>query len=91
MVCKAEVLFRVEDFQQRTCGVASEITSDFIKFVEHKYGIFAAALSQFLQYSAGHSADISSPMSPDVGFISYPAERYTNEFSSHSSCDGFAE
>jgi len=74
MVCKAEVLFRVKDFQQRTCGVASEITSYFIQFIEHKYGIFTAALSQFLQYSAGQSADVSSPMPSDVGFISYPAE-----------------
>ena len=30
MVGEAEVLFGVKDFQQCTCGVSSEITSDFI-------------------------------------------------------------
>ena len=91
MVGEAEVLLGIEHFQQRTGGIAPEVTADLVQFIEHEHRVLAAALSQFLEYSAGQRSDICPSMSSDVRLVSYAAERGAHDFSPPGASDGFAE
>src|SRR4030067_2491408 len=90
MINEAEILFRVQHFQQSGRRISSEIFADFIHFIEHEYWIACSRTADFLHDTTGKGADIGAPVSPAFCFISYPSQRNADEFSAKRTCDGFA-
>ena len=69
VIVKAEVLLRVEHFQQRRAGVAPEIHAELVDFVQHENGIVGAGLFEALDNAAGQCADVGAPVAPYLGLV----------------------
>ena len=79
VVLEGAVLFGVQNFQQGGCGIAAEVGSHFVDFVEHEDGIFGAGLLHGLQDLSWHGADVGAAMTANFRLIANAAERHANE------------
>ncbi len=91
VVGEGVVLLGVEDFEECGGGVAPEIGTEFVDFVEHHDGVVGAGLAEFLDDATGEGADVGTAMAADVGFVAYAAEGDADEGTAEGFGDGFSE
>ena len=53
MVNKMGILFRIQNFQQRSGRVSFEVTTDFVDFIKHNNRVLGFSAANFLDDSAG--------------------------------------
>ena len=83
VVAEADVLFGIQHFQQRACGVALVIRRHFIDFIHQEDGVHAACLHNGVYYASGHCSDIGLSVPADLGFVAYTAQRKADELFVH--------
>ena len=73
VVAEARILLRIQRFQQRRSGVATEIAPDFIDLVEHENRIFGFGPPNTLNNLSGQRSDISSAMAANFRLVVHSA------------------
>src|SRR4030067_2083879 len=91
MIRKGKFLFRVEGLEKRGRRVPSHIRTHFIHFVEHEHRVGGLSPSDLLNDPAGKGSHIGSPVSPNLGFVSYPSQRDPDELSLQSPSYGASQ
>jgi len=86
MVIKPRILFGIEHLKQSRSGISSKIRTDFIDLVEQKERITDPCLFKIKKDLAGHGANIGSPVTADLGFVTDPAKRHLDKLA--RSCPG---
>ena len=91
VVAERRVLLGIERFEQRRSGIAAEVASNFVDFVEHEDRIFRLGAANALNDLSRQRADVSAAMAADLGFIVHAAEREPHEFASQRARNRFSE
>ena len=91
VVAEGGVLLRIERFEQRRAGIAAEIASDLVDFVQHEDRIFRLRAADALDDLSGQSADVGAAMAADFRFIVHAAERDADELAAQGARDRLAE
>ena len=76
MIDKHEILFGIENFEQRGRRVAAEIHGHFVDFVQHEDGILCSRFLHHLDDLPRQSANVSPPMAANFGLVANSAERH---------------
>src|SRR5262249_26058675 len=74
MIHEHEVLFRIEDFEQRGRWVAAEVGRHLVDFVEHEHWVAHASLLHHLKNLTGKRTDIGPAMPANFSFIANAAK-----------------
>src|SRR5262245_7219777 len=79
VVVEGVVLLRVENFEQSRSRIAAKIGAHLVDLVEQEQRIDLLGLAHRLNDLAGHRADISAPVAPDLGLVAHAAEAHAHE------------
>ena len=79
MVHKHEILFGVEDFEQRGRRVAAEIHGHLVHFVQHEDRVLGAGFLHHLDDLSGQGADVGAAVAADFGFVAHAAQRHADK------------
>ena len=74
MIAEGMILLRIKHLQQGRSGIATEIKSHLVDFVEHEHGVANAHIAHGLNDATGHGADVGAAMPSYFRFVSYAAE-----------------
>ena len=91
VVAEGVVLFGVQHFQQSGRGVAPEIGTQLVHFVQHDDRVAGTGLLDGLDDAAGHGADIGTAVAADLGLVMHAAQGQTLEMTAQGPCDGAAQ
>src|SRR5258708_3335723 len=91
MIDEHEVLFGMENFEQRRGGIAAEVHRHFVDSVEHEHRVLSARLFQHLDDLAGQGADVGAAMAADFRFVTHAAERHAHELAARGFGDRHSE
>ena len=81
MIHEREILFRIQNFQERRPRITTKIHSKLVDFIQHENRIVGARLVQSLNDTTGQRADVRSPMTAYFRLVAHPAKRDAHEFS----------
>src|SRR5215471_8887052 len=91
MIDKHEILFGIENFQQRRRRITTEIHGHLVHFIQHENRVLGARLLHHLDDLSGQRANIGAAMSADFRLIPYSAQRHPHKFTSGGFGNGHSE
>ena len=91
VVLELAVLFGIEHFEQRRCGIAAEVLAQLVNLVEQEQWVDLARLLEVGDDLARERADIGAPVSADFRFVAHAAERLAHEFAARRLSNALAE
>src|SRR5262245_61753884 len=91
MIPEREVLGRIENFQQRRSGVAAEVHSKLVYFVEHHHRVVDTRTPKRLNDAARHRADVGPPVPSTLSRVAHASKRHPFKLASHRSGDRLTE
>ena len=91
MIVEGVVLLGVEDLEQSGGGIAPEVISELVDFIEHEDGVGAPGLLQTLNDASGKRADVGAAVSADFRLVADAAEGHADKLAAHGFGDGLAE
>ena len=77
IVVEGGILLGIKHFEQSRRGVALVIVAEFVHLVEQEHRIVHPGILHGLNDTAGHSTDICTAMTADLGLVVHAAERHT--------------
>src|SRR5262245_13187016 len=83
MIAKCDVLFGIENLEQRRSRIASEIRTELIDFIEHANRIARTGTTDVLNDLSRQRTDVRATVATNLGFVTHAAERNSNEFPAH--------
>jgi len=87
MIKKGIILFWIQHLQQSRRWITTEISSDFVHFINHKNWIVGTGAPQPLNNFTRHGPDIGSPVPSDFSLIMNAAQRDSDKLPAQSSGD----
>ena len=81
MVPEGAVLCRIEDFQERTAGIAPPVTPHFIHLIEHENRVPCPGTLDGLHNTARHGTYIGSPVTSDLSLITNASQAHSGKLS----------
>ena len=91
MVIEGAVLFRVQGFQQSGCGVAPEISCQFIDLVQQHQRVGTLGRDHGRNDLTRHRANIGAAMTTDLGFIPHTTQAQAHIFAPKALGDGTSD
>ena len=83
VVAEAGILRGIEHLQQGRRGIALVVAAELVDLVEQQQGVFALGLDEGRHDAAGHGANISLAMPPNVRLVPHAAQADAVELSVH--------
>src|SRR3990167_9836367 len=80
MIGKRIILLGIQSFQKGGRGVAPKIHTDFINFIQHKYGIFGSCIFNALDYSTRQCPYIGSAVAAYLRLVMDSPQRNSDKF-----------
>jgi hypothetical protein len=75
VILERGVLLRVENLKQRRCGIAAEVRSHLVHFVEQEDGVLGARALHMLDDLTRQRADVGAAMAANLSFVAHATER----------------
>src|SRR5215218_3335638 len=91
VIAEGVVLRRIEHLEQGGARIAAPVGPHLVDLVEHDHRVHRAGVPQRADQAAGKSADIGSPVAPDLGLVSHAAERHAHELPAGGASDRLAD
>src|ERR1019366_6362260 len=79
MIDEHEILFRIENFEQRRRRIAAEIHRHLVHFIQHEYRILGAGLFHHLDDLARQRADVGAAVTAHFSLIPHSTQRQADE------------
>src|SRR5262245_19442834 len=91
MISEREVLGGVENFKQRRSGIAAEVHSKLVYFVEHHHRVVDTRTPKRLNDAARHRTDVRPPVTSKLSLIAHASKRHAFKLAAHRSGDRLTE
>jgi hypothetical protein len=91
VVLEAEVLLRVEHFEERRRRVAAEVHPELVDLVEHEDRVVRAAGLDALDDAPGEGSDVGPAVAADLRLVVDAAEAHADELATHRARDAAAQ
>ena len=91
MVGKVDILLRIEDLEQRTGRISTEIHSKLVYLIEDENGVHRPRLTHSLNDPARQRADVRAPMATELGLVPDASEANPHKLAPQSGCDASAK
>ena len=91
VVAEGGVLLGIQRFEQRRSRIAAEVASDLVDFVEHEDRIVGFGAANALNDLSRQRADVSAPVTANLGFVVHAAQRDADELASQRARDRLAQ
>ena len=91
VVHKCGVLFRIKHLEHCRRGIAAEILTHLVDFIEQDQRVVGFRLFQRLNDLTGHGADIGPAVTADLGFVTHTTKADANEFAPRGFGNGFTK
>ncbi len=91
MIAEGTVLLRIQNFQQRSRRIASEVDTHLVDLIQEKYRVRCSGLPEPLNDLPGHRADIGSTVALDLGLVAHPSQGNPDELPPGRPGDGLAQ
>ena len=91
VVAEREVLFRIQDLEERGGRVAPVVGADLVDLVQHEHRVRRPGLMDALDDPAGHGADVGAAVAPDLGLVPHAPQREPHELAVEGAGDRAAQ
>ena len=86
VIGERRVLFGIQHFQHRGCGISPKVVTHLVDLVEQDEWIDGLGLLHALDDLAGHRTDIGSPVPADFRLVAHAAQADANELAAGCPC-----